>query len=97
MSLLSAALADNERTVLPPTYTQNIKQTNGSVPVIFGQTDIPIGQNVGNYLGKRQEDVKKELKPKYVRSNDGSMEQINKPPVLLKLKPFKIRSSFINM
>ena len=82
MSLLSAALADNERTVLSPTYTQNVKQTNGSVPVIKGDTDIPIGQNVGNYLGKRREDIKEELKAKYVGA---------------KLKPFKIRSSFINM
>jgi hypothetical protein len=48
MAALQAAIMENERTVLPPTFTQNVSQMNSGVPVIKGNTDIPVGKAVEN-------------------------------------------------
>lgn len=48
MSLLSAAIEDNTQKRLPPAYEQNVSQREGSVPVIKGQTDVPVGKAVEN-------------------------------------------------
>ncbi len=54
---LNAAIYDNFKTVLPPAYQKNVSQMNGKVPVINGMNDIPVGQNVGSYLGQKQSEM----------------------------------------
>ena len=48
MAALNAAIMENERSNLNPSFTQNVSQMEGGVPVIKGQTNIPVGKAVEN-------------------------------------------------
>ena len=81
MAALQAAIMENERTVLPPTFTQNVSQMEGGVPVIKGMTDVPVGKEVANPGYKSKEDRDYEALLKKVRAEKSAGKKSSYKPI----------------
>lgn len=65
--VLEAALMDNMRTKLPPSYEQNVNVIRTAVmPKFNGMTNIPVGENSGFF--KPLNENQRLLKHHYVRN-----------------------------